>query len=83
MIESKPRDLTPGELALVRAPAACGAESAPLRIPPGTQIPVELWSPATEITAAAAPSAGPHEAGAAESSGSRGAAPSGAPPPSR
>jgi hypothetical protein len=57
MSESKPRDLTRDELALIQTPASRGAESAPLRIPPGTETPIELWNPAAaESSAAAAPS---------------------------
>lgn len=65
MDESKPRDLTQEELALVRSSASATAEGTePLRIPPGTQIAVELLNPAGDRTGIASPSASPPQAGA-------------------
>jgi hypothetical protein len=77
MSESKPRDLTRDELALVQTPASRGAESAPLRIPPGTETPIELWNPAAaESSTVAAPSTKLGGAVEAESNVARGATPS-------
>jgi hypothetical protein len=60
MSETKPRDLTVEELALLATPAARGNESAPLRTPPGTQIAIELLDPTGADTAVpASPMAGP------------------------
>jgi hypothetical protein len=65
MDESRPRDLTPEELALVRSSAAGAAGGTePLRIPPGTQIAVELLNPAGDRTGIASPTASPPEGGA-------------------
>lgn len=61
MSDSRPRDLTDEDLALIQSPSARGAESAPLRVPPGIQVPIELWNPAAEISVAAAPSAEPRD----------------------
>ncbi len=63
MDESKPRDLTPEELALARSSASgtAAAGTEPLRIPPGTEIAVELLNPAGDRTGIASPSAGPPE----------------------
>ena len=46
MDESKPRDLTQEELALVRSASSTAGGTEPLRIPPGTQIAVESLNPA-------------------------------------
>ena len=63
MSETKPRDLTAEELALLRAPAARVNESAPLPIPPGTQIAIDLLNPgAGNASLPAAPTAGPDQA---------------------
>jgi hypothetical protein len=62
MSETKPRDLTAEELALLATPANRGTESAPLRIPPGTQIAIELLDPTGGNTSASAsPTAGPSD----------------------
>jgi hypothetical protein len=45
MDDSKPRDLTPEELALLEAPPPGASQSAPLRVPPGSQIPIEVLDP--------------------------------------
>jgi hypothetical protein len=83
MSESRPRDLTAEELVVLRSPAARGKESAPLRIPPGTQIAIELLNPAAEVSDAAAPTYGLNEAAGAESGGGPEAAPTGVPPARR
>jgi hypothetical protein len=75
MNESRPRDLTPEEQLMVQGPAVRGTESAPMRIPPGSQIPIEMWNPGTEVPATAAPSAEPHESAPPEKGGSQRAAP--------
>ena len=62
MNEARPQDLTSEELVLVAAPGVARMESAPLRIPPGTQIAVELLDPGSAEGAAVAPTAGPEEA---------------------
>lgn len=51
MAESKPRELTAAELALLTAPPPGGADSAPLTVPPGTQVPVHLIDPAASVAA--------------------------------
>lgn len=45
MDDSKPRDLTSEELALIEAPAPGASQSTPLRVPPGTQISIEELDP--------------------------------------
>lgn len=55
MSETRPRDLTAQELSLIATPASRGIESVPLRIPPGTQIPVELVDPDGGRTSASEP----------------------------
>jgi len=64
MDESKPRDLTQEELALVRSASSTAGGTEPLRIPPGTQIAVESLDPAGDRTGIASPSASPPKAGA-------------------
>ena len=65
MSESEPRDLTARELAQAQVTAAGGGtQSSPLRIPPGSQIPIELWNHADAAgtagdTPAAAPTSAP------------------------
>jgi hypothetical protein len=60
MSDTKPRDLTAEELALLAAPKSGGTGSAPLRVPPGTQIAIELVDPTGKgASATASPSAGP------------------------
>jgi hypothetical protein len=62
MSDTRPRDLTAEELALLASPANRGTESAPLRIPPGTQIAIELLDPAGESTSAStSPTASPSD----------------------
>ena len=70
MSETKPRDLTAEEMARVQAPATRRTDTAPLRIPPGSQTAIELLDPAAavEATATAAPTAGPNEAVCSEGS---------------
>jgi hypothetical protein len=63
MNDTKPRDLTLEELALLQLPAFGGSASAPLRIPPGTQVAIEKLNPvAEEAAATASPSGGPNDA---------------------
>ena len=69
MSETRPRELTPEELALLQAPTSRGTDTAPLRIPPGTQIAVELLNPGADFAAIGSPKAEPSEAAGAESSG--------------
>jgi hypothetical protein len=57
MSESKPRDLTAEELAQVQTPAAVESQSAPLRIPPGIQVPIEQWNPGAEAAESSTPAA--------------------------
>jgi hypothetical protein len=45
MDDSKPRDLTPEELALLETPPPGSSQSAPLQVPPGTQISIEELDP--------------------------------------
>jgi hypothetical protein len=45
MTQTRPRDLTDAELELLKAPAQRARESAPLTVPPGTQLPVHLVNP--------------------------------------
>ena len=82
MSDTKPRDLTAEELAILGSPASRGTESAPLRIPPGTQIAIELLDPAGGSTSAfASPAAAPNDL--ADSGGAdttKGTAPSKNPP---
>jgi hypothetical protein len=60
MAESRPRDLTQEELALIRSSAAgSAAETEPLRVPPGTEIAVEMLNPAMNLAENASPTAGP------------------------
>jgi hypothetical protein len=59
MSDTKPRDLTAEELALLAAPKSGGTGSAPLRVPPGTLIAIELVDPTGRGAATASPSAGP------------------------
>jgi len=54
MAQSKPLDLTAAELELIQKPMQRGGESAPLSVPPGTQVPVHLLDPAAADPAAAA-----------------------------
>jgi len=64
MTGTKPRDLTPEDLALTEAPAVGGAQSVPLRIPPGSTVAIELLNPAAADAASPASfSADPDEAG--------------------
>jgi hypothetical protein len=58
MTHSKPRELTSDELALTQASSA-NAGTAPLRIPPGTEVAVEQLNPASFSVAASAPAFGP------------------------
>jgi hypothetical protein len=67
MGDSKPRDLTTDELALLGAPAT--DDTMPLRVPPGTQIAVEALS----VTAVGAVSAGAPTALSAADLGQRAA----------
>jgi hypothetical protein len=72
MSDTRPRDLTPEELALLQLPALGGPASAPLRIPPGTEVAVEMLNPWAEVAAAtASPSGGPNDT---QGSGGSGAA---------
>jgi hypothetical protein len=68
MPETQPRVLTAAELELLSAPPSGGADSAPLAVPPGTQVPVHLLDPAAAADAAAVepagPTQGPPDAGA-------------------
>jgi hypothetical protein len=62
MIETKPCNLTAEQLSLLATPANRGTETVPLRIPPGTLIPVELLDPTGGITSASeSPQAGPND----------------------
>jgi len=67
MTDSRPRDLTEEELALIRAPAGRGLEAAPLRVPPGTAVAVEFLGAAGESPAAAPTASAPTESGGAPS----------------
>ena len=63
MPDTRPRDLTAAELSLVAAPPPAGTsgggDSAPLAVPPGTDVPVQLIDPGGNAGAAttAAPAA--------------------------
>ena len=62
MSDTRPRDLTAEELAQLASPANRETQSVPLRVPPGTQIAIELLDPAGEGTSAsAAPTSGPSD----------------------
>ena len=69
MPETRPRALTATELELLKAPpSGGGADSAPLAVPPGTQVPVHLLDPTAAAQAAAVgpaePTQGPPDADA-------------------
>jgi hypothetical protein len=51
MSETKPRDLTAEQLAQLTNPGEALAQTAPLRVPPGTETAIELLNPAAETTA--------------------------------
>ena len=75
MSDTRPRDLTPEELALLQLPASGGAGSAPSRIPPGTEIAIEELNPmAHDAAATASPRYGPDDAQSPNGSGAPGAA---------
>ena len=57
MSETRPRDLTAVEQQLQQAPPTGGADSAPLAVPPGTEVPVHLLDPTAVAAPPAAPSA--------------------------
>jgi hypothetical protein len=62
MSETRPRDLTAEELAVLKALPNRGGESVPLPIPPGTQVAVELISPAGKTASVSGrPMTGPGE----------------------
>jgi len=63
MPQSQPRDLTPEELALTQAPPVSGG-TAPLRIPPGTQVAVEQLNPIADSGATTSPTSSPPDADA-------------------
>lgn len=54
MTESRPRELTAEELELLKTPTHDGAGTAPLTVPPGTQVPVHLINPVWNPTVSAA-----------------------------
>jgi|GEM_PF-2060305 len=58
MSQSKPRELTPEELALTQALPVSGG-TAPLRIPPGTQVAVEQLNPIADPAATTSPTGSP------------------------
>ena len=60
MSDTKPRDLTAEELALIDLAGEGARGSVPLRVPPGSTIGVELLNPA-ESPKVSFPSAGPGE----------------------
>jgi hypothetical protein len=68
MTQSKPRDLTPEELALIEAPPISRG-TAPLRIPPGTQVAVEQLNPGADPHTAASPKDSPPDAGETKATG--------------
>jgi hypothetical protein len=75
MAETRPRDLTAEELAGLQAPPGAEWQSAPLRIPPGTDVAIELLNPAGETAVTSFPTAVPVEqAGAGSGSGPTSAA---------
>ncbi len=45
MAETQPRNLTAAELEGLKAPPLISADSAPLAVPPGTDLPVHLVDP--------------------------------------
>ncbi|MBS0517522.1 MAG: hypothetical protein JSR90_02460 [Proteobacteria bacterium] len=55
MAETRPRDLTPAEMEGLQASSqtGTGADTAPLAVPPGTEVPVHLIDPAADHAAAA------------------------------
>lgn len=57
--QSKPRDLTSEELELIRTPPASEGTTAPLRIPPGTQVAIEQLNPIAAVGNTVSPKGGP------------------------
>ena len=64
--QSRPRDLSSEELRLIQAPPASAGTTAPLRIPPGTEIAIEQLAPNAGVLATASPQHGPAVAGGTE-----------------
>jgi hypothetical protein len=80
MSETMPRDVTPEEVEHLATPGVAPRDSAPSRIPPGTQIAAELLDPRSAVGAPAAPTAGPEEAADASGRGRPTDAPARQPP---
>jgi hypothetical protein len=63
MSETRPRELTLEELALLQVPAVRVGESMPLRIPPGMHIAIELLNPVEgTVSPVTTPTADPPDA---------------------
>ena len=65
MTPSEPRELTADELALTQVSSAIAA-TAPLRVPPGTEVAVEHLNPANVSVTVSAPAFGPPTEGLVE-----------------